>query len=162
MPNKGKYKNFLNLIIKEKLLISDFKEYQLQRMQWLFDNNIISEDVSGYLKFIDLNLIYVLKELYYNDVISYWHYPEEIKKVIEQLEEKNHVCFESTLLSRNEQDYFDYYLNKTKFTNGYDIRNKYLHGTNSNDEKQYESDYYRILKLIVIIIIKINDDLCIK
>lgn len=162
MPNKGKYKNFLNLIIKEKLLISDFKEYQLQRMQWLFDNNIISEDVSGYLKFIDLNLIYVLKELYYNDVISYWHYPEEIKKVIEQLEEKNHVCFESTLLSRNEQDYFDYYLNKTKFTNGYDIRNKYLHGTNGNDEKQYESDYYRILKLIVIIIIKINDDLCIK
>lgn len=162
MPSKGEHKNFLSLIIKEKVSRSDFEEYQLQRMQWLFDNNIIGEDVSGYLKFIDLNLIYVLKELYYNDVISYWHYPEEIKKVIEQLEEKNHVCFESTLLSRNEQDYFDYYLNKTKFTNGYDIRNKYLHGTNSNDEKQYESDYYRILKLIVIIIIKINDDLCIK
>lgn len=162
MPNKGKYKNFLDLIIKEKVLRSDFKEYQLQKMQWLFDNNIISEDVNGYLKFIDLNLIYVLKELYYNDVLSYWHYPEEIKKVIEELQEKNHVCFESTLFSRNEQDYFDYYLNKTKFTNGHDIRNKYLHGTNSNDEKQYESDYYRILKLFVIIIIKINDDLCIK
>lgn len=162
MPSKGEYKNFLNLIINEKVSRSDFKEYQLQRMQWLFDNNIIGEDVSGYLRFIDLNLIYVLKELYYNDVISYWHYPKEIKKVIEQLEEKSHVFFESTLLSINEQDYFDYYLNKTKFTNGYDIRNKYLHGTNSNDEKQYESDYYRILKLIVIIIIKINDDLCIK
>lgn len=162
MPNKGEYKNFLNLIIKEKVLRSDFEQYQLQKMQWLFDNNIISEDVSGYLKFIDLNLIYVLKELYYNDVISYWHYPDKIKKVIEQLEEKKHVFFESTLLSRNEQDYFDYYLNKTKFTNGYDIRNKYLHGTNSNDEKQYESDYYRILKLIVIIIIKINDDVFIK
>lgn len=162
MPNKGKYKNFLDLIVKEKVFRCDFKEYQLQRMQWLFDNNIISEDVSGYLKFIDLNLIYVLKELYYNDVLSYWHYPEEIKKVIEKLGEKNHVCFENTLFSRNEQDYFDYYLNKTKFTNGYDIRNKYLHGTNSNDEKQYEADYYRILKLIVIIIIKINDDLCIK
>lgn len=82
--------------------------------------------------------------------------------MIEKLGEKNHVCFESTLFSRNEQDYFDYYLNKTKFTNGYDIRNKYLHGTNSNDKKQYEADYYRILKLIIIIIIKINDDLCIK
>ncbi len=162
MPSKGVYKNFLNLIIKEKVLRSDFKEYQLQKMQWLFDNNIIVEDVSGYLKFIDLNLIYVLKELYYNDVLSYWHYPEEIKKVIKKLGEKNHVCFESTLFSRNEQDYFDYYLNKTKFTNGYDIRNKYLHGTNSNDEKEYETDYYRILKLIVIVIIKINDDLCIK
>lgn len=162
MRSKGEYKNFLNLIIKEKVLRSDFQEYQLQRMGWLFDNNIISEDENGYLKFVDLNLIYVLKELYYKDVLSYWHYPEEIKKVIENLGKQNHVCFESTLLSRNEQDYFDYYLNKTKFTNGHDIRNKYLHGTNSNDEKQYEADYYRILKLIVIIIIKINDDLCIK
>lgn len=162
MPNKGEYKNFLDLIIKEKVLRSDFKEYQLQRIGWLFDNNIISEDEDGYLKFVDLKLIYVLTELYYKDVLSYWHYPEEIKKVIEKLGEQNHVCFESTLFSRNEQDYFDYYLNKRKFTNGYDIRNKYLHGTNSNDEKQYEADYYRILKLIVIIIIKINDDLCIK
>ena len=162
MPSKGKYKNFLDLIIKEKVLRSDFEEYQLQRMGWLFDNNIISEDEDGYLKFVDLYLIYALRDLYYKDVLSYWHYPEEIKKVIEKLGEKGRICFESTLFSRNEQDYFDYYLNKTKFTNGYDIRNKYLHGTNSNDEKQYEADYYRILKLIVIIIIKINDDLCIK
>lgn len=162
MPVKGEHKNFVDLIIKEKVLKSDFQEYQLQGIEWLVDNNIISYDDYGYLKFVDKNLIYVLKDLYYNDVLSYWHYPEEIKKVIEQLEEKNHVCFENTLLSRNEQDYFDYYLNKTKFTNGYDIRNKYLHGTNSNDEKQYESDYYRILKLMVIIIIKMNDDLCIK
>lgn len=162
VPSKGEYKNFLSLIINKKVLRSDFEEYQLQRIGWLFDNNIISEGEDGYLKFVDLNLIYVLTELYYKDVLSYWHYPEEIKKVIEKLEEKNHICFESTLFSRNEQDYFDYYLNKTKFTNGYDIRNKYLHGTNSNDEKQYEVDYYRILKLIVIIIIKINDDLCIK
>lgn len=162
MPSKGEYKNFLNLIIKEKVLRSDFQKYQLQRMEWLFDSNIISEDENGYLKFVDLNLIYVLKELYYNDVLSYWHYPEEIKKVIENLAEQNKICFESSLFSRNEQDYLDYYLNKTKFTNGHDIRNKYLHGTNSNDEKQYEADYYRILKLIVIIIIKINDDLCIK
>lgn len=80
MPSKGEYKNFLNLMIKERVLRSDFQEYQLQRMAWLFDNNIISEDEDGYLKFVDLNLIYVLKELYYKDVLSYWHYPKEIKK----------------------------------------------------------------------------------
>ncbi|MEG1009495.1 MAG: hypothetical protein RSF67_06775, partial [Clostridia bacterium] len=161
-PCKGEFKNFLDLIIKEKILKSDFQEYQLQGIEWLVNNHIISHNEDGYLKFVDVNLVYVLQELYYNDVISYWHYPEKMKKVIEKLQEKNHVQFESTLLSRNEQDYFDYYLNKTKFTNGYDIRNKYLQGTNSNDEKQYEADYYKILKLIVIIIIKINDDLCIK
>jgi hypothetical protein len=131
-------------------------------MKWLLDNELITQDEKGYIKFVDINLIYVLKELYYEDVLSYWHYPDEIKKVIEDLLSHNHVYSESTLLTRNEQDYIDYYLNKAKFTNGHDIRNRYLHGTNSNDEKQYETDYYSILKLIVIIIIKINDDLCIK
>lgn len=74
--------------------------------------------------------------------------------------EKEIVVFENSLLTRNEQDYLDFYLNKSKFINGYDIRNRYLHGTNVNDENQYESDYYSILKLIIIIILKINDDLC--
>jgi hypothetical protein len=87
-------------------------------------------------------LSYVLKELYYEDVLSYWHYPDEIKKAIEDLASLNYVCFESTLLSRNEQDYLDYYLNKAKFTNGHELRNRYLHDTNSNDEKQYAVDYY--------------------
>lgn len=81
--------------------------------------------------------------------------------IIEEMASHNYVCFESTLFTRNEQDYIDYYLNKAKFTNGHDIRNRYLHGTNSNDEKQYEKDYYSIIKIIIIIIIKINDDLCI-
>ncbi|WP_242948045.1 hypothetical protein [Clostridium baratii] len=162
IPEKGEYKNFLDLMLKEKVSKSDFKEYQLQKMKWLFDNNIIHEAEDTYLKFVDLNLIYVLSELYYKDVLSYWHYPKKIKKVIDNLESQNYVCFESTLLSRSEQDYFDYYLNKAKFTNGHDIRNRYLHGTNSNDKNQHEIDYYSILKLIVIIIIKINDDLRIK
>jgi hypothetical protein len=82
--------------------------------------------------------------------------------VIEELSSQNLVDYESSLFSKNEQDYFDYYLNKSKFTNGHDIRNRYLHGTNTNDERQYEIDYHIILKLFAIIVIKINDDLCIK
>ncbi|HAT4320891.1 hypothetical protein CYK71_09245 [Clostridium perfringens] len=157
-----KNKNFLEMIINENISISDFQEYQLPKVKWLIDNDLILENEDGYIKFTDIKLIYILKELYYEDVLSYWHYPYEVREVIDNLASKNYVCFESTLLSRSEQDYLDYYLNKSKFTNGHDIRNRYLHGTNSNDENQYEVDYYSILKLIVIIIIKINDDLCIK
>lgn len=163
IPHKDvKYKNFQELIINENIVISDFQEYQLQKIKWLMDNNLIFENEEKYIKFVDIKLIYVLKELYYEDVLSYWHYSDEVREVIDNLASKNYVCFESTLLSKNEQDYLDYYLNKAKFTNGYDIRNRYLHGTNSNDENQYEVDYYAILKLLVIIIIKINDDLCIN
>ncbi|WP_455538194.1 hypothetical protein [Terrisporobacter sp.] len=157
-----KYENFSELINNENIAIDDFQEYQLDKVRWLIDNNLIIDNEEGYIKFADKKLIYILKELYDEDVLSYWHYPYEIREVIDNLESQNYVCFESTLLSRGEQDYLDYYLNKAKFTNGHDIRNRYLHGTNSNDENQYKVDYYSILKLLVIIIIKINDDLCIK
>lgn len=157
-----KYKNFCNLLISKKLTINDFQDFQLQRMKWLFDNDLIREGNEGYLEFVDLKVIYVLKEFYYKEVMNFWYYPKNIREVIEELFSQNHVNFESSLFSKNEQDYIDYYLNKSKFTNGHDIRNRYLHGTNTNDEKQYKIDYYLILKLFVIIVIKINDDLCIK
>jgi hypothetical protein len=163
LPNKEKkYENFFKLMISEKLTRIDFQEYQLQKMQWLFDNKIICESDEGCLEFIDLNVIYILRELHYEEVMSFWHYPKNIRELIEELVNQNLVYFESSLFSKNEQDYFDYLLNKSKFTNGHDIRNRYLHGTNSNDEQQYETDYYLILKLFAIIVIKINDDLSIK
>lgn len=43
--------------------------------------------------------------------------------------------------------------------NGHDLRNKYLHGSNNSSEKTYESDYIIILRILIIILIKINDDL---
>lgn len=163
LPNKDKqHKNFFELILSEKLTRNEFQDYQLPKMQWLFDNNIIGENEDGFLQFIDQVTVYILKELYYKEVLSYWHYSKKIKERIEELYKSDLVNFEDSLFTKNEQDYLDYYLNKSKFTNGHDIRNRYLHGTNTNDEKQYEIDYYLILKLFVIIIIKINDDLCIK
>lgn len=163
LPNKEKkYENFMNLMICENLTRNDFQDYQLQRMEWLFNNDLICESDEGCLKFVDPKLIYVLKELYYEEVMSFWHYPKNVRDVIENLNSQNLVEFGSSLLSKNEQDYLDYYINKLKFTNGHDIRNRYLHGTNTNDEKQYETDYYTIIKLFVLIVIKINDDLRIK
>lgn len=163
LPNREKkYPNFFKLIITEKLRRSEFHEFQLKKMQWLFDNDLIYENNVGYIQFVDWKVVYILKEIYYSEVMSYWHYPKELQVLIEEMNSQNLVDIETSLFSRNEQDYIDYYLNKSKFTNGHDIRNKYLHGTNTNDEKEYEKDYYMILKLFVIIVLKINDDLCLK
>ena len=161
LPDKNeKYKNFLDLIIRDNVRKNDFQEYQIQRMNWLFDNGLVIENEEGFIKIADIKTIFILKEFYYEDVLNYLHYEPSLRGVIDSLMEKEIVVFENSLLTRNEQDYLDFYLNKSKFTNGYDIRNRYLHGTNVNDENQYESDYYSILKLIIIIILKINDDLC--
>lgn len=45
-------------------------------MQWLFDQNLICESkLYGPLEIVDKRVMYVLKKLYYKEVISYWHYP---------------------------------------------------------------------------------------
>lgn len=79
------------------------------------------------------------------------------------MEKENIVFFESSLFSKPEQDYFNFFLNKKEFTNGYDLRNKYLHGTQANPEdiQQHEDAYFIYLKLIVLLLLKIEDDLII-
>lgn len=161
LPDKDeKYENFLDLIMRDNVRKTDFQEYQIQGMDWLFDNGIVIENEEGFIKVADVETIFILKELYHEEVLNYFHYQPSLRGVIDSLAEKEIIVFENSLLTRNEQDYFDFYLNKSKFTNGYDIRNRYLHGTNANDEEQYESDYCSIIKLIIILVLKINDDLC--
>ena len=48
------------------------------------------------------------------------------------------------------------------FTNGYDLRNKYSHGTNTQSEQKHKYDYYLILKIIILILLKIEDDIIIN
>ena len=71
--------------------------------------------------------------------------------------------FESTLFSKPEQNYLNYFLNKSEFNNSLDLRNKYSHGTQPfGNEEVHHSNYIIFLKLFILIIIKINDELCIK
>ena len=51
---------------------------------------------------------------------------------------------------------------KKEFTNGLDLRNKYLHGTNSFSETEHKSDYYTLLKIIILTLLKIEDDILIS
>lgn len=51
-------------------------------------------------------------------------------------------------------------LNNHKFDNGPQLRNIYIHGSNSLDIKKHEHDYYKLLKIMVLIILKINEEFC--
>jgi hypothetical protein len=74
---------------------------------------------------------------------------------------ENIIFFENSLFSKPEQSYFNYFLNKSEFTNGLDLRNKYLHGTQANPEEitEHEYAYFTYLKLLVLVLLKIEDDL---
>lgn len=68
--------------------------------------------------------------------------------------------FSESLFSKPEQEYLNYMLNNSEFSNGLALRNNYLHGTNSTDEENNQQDYYQILKILIFIIIKINEEFC--
>ena len=161
-PFKDKYKTFYHLLVNENISISDFQDYQKTQIENLISEEYLFIDGNNFVKIKDANLMYVIGKLYYEEVMSFWHYPKQIRDSICNLEKKGILCFEKTLFTRDEIKYFNFYLNKKEFTNGLDLRNKYLHGTNSNSIEEQKNDYNILLKLLVLIILKIEDDLLIE
>lgn len=159
-----KYENFYKLISKEKVKLEDYPEYDQKDLKTLLDENYIEIDEDGYIRIANLRKLMIFKEIYYNDTVLYWNYSDESRKIIDELCGDMILKCESSLLSKSESDYFNYYLNKASFANGFDLRNKYIHGCQANgkdSEKIHKSNYYLLIKLLILLIIKINDDMSI-
>lgn len=148
-------------MVKRKIRINDYPEYSLPELKWLIENRYLS-DQEGYISFNDLNSIMILRELYFNNVINYWKYPESMRKVIDKMEQTNMIYFESSLFSRPEQDYINYFLNMSQFNNGLDLRNKYSHTqpNSGTDESIHENNYMIFLRIFVLTLLKIDDEFC--
>lgn len=154
---------FYELISEEVISYDDFEEHQKRRLEYLFENGYIVENVDGSLKWNDMQEIAILKELYDIGVISFRRLSEVKQNGLLKMESNDYVYFESSLLTRQEQDLLDFYLNNSKFQNGPQIRNKYSHGRQGNkDENLNYNNYLIILRLVISIVIKINDDLCLN
>ena len=154
---------FFDLLVKHNVHIDEFKDYQRTDLQNLINNNYISIN-DGFLRWKNPARIKILYELYHYNVISMYRLPDVLQIEAKLMHQENLVDFESTLFSKSEQDMFDYYLNNSKFQNGPQLRNKYAHGrlgnvANSNADINYKN-YLLILKLLIAIIIKINEDFC--
>lgn len=160
----NKYDNFFKLIVKEEIKYNDFPEYDKKDLDWLIKEKLIFENDKGFLKIKNEERIMIYAELHYKEVINYWRKSEKIRNEIKQMIKEDRLEIGSSLFSRNEQDYFNFYLNMSEFIDGYDIRNSNLHGTQIGDRKSdvHYSRYLQIVLLIVLIIIKINDDICLS
>ena len=156
---KSKYNYLYELLLNENVLFDNFKTYQKQRLNYLLEHEYLMVDNNGYLKFKNLHQIFVLSQLYKDGVINYWHYSKEHRDIIDKMETEGLLYFEDTLFNKLERNYFNYYLNKKEYTNGLDLRNSYMHGTNSNSEEKSKYLYFILLRIIVLTILKIDDDL---
>lgn len=159
-----KYHNFFDLLQNEKVNFSNYEEHQKPQLNYLLDKGFISIDNSDIIQVNNPRRVIILKDLYSNEVASFYRYSLNFRQEAQQMEAENIVVFESSLFSKPEQAYFNYFLNKSEFTNGLDLRNSYLHGTQANPEEiqKHEYSYFTYLKLLFLTLLKIEDDLVIS
>ncbi len=157
------YHTFFDLLANEQVKFSSYVEYQRPQLNYLIDKGFINIDSDDFVQVTNPARVIILKDLYINEVASFYRYSFELRQEAQQMEAEKIICFDSSLFSKPEQAYFNYFLNKSEFTNGLDLRNSYLHGTQATpDEIQiHEYAYFTYLKLLILTFLKIEDDLII-
>lgn len=157
----SEYSSLPDLLTHEILVREDFAQYQQRNLDWLISRGVVYTADDGRLR-INQKRAVVLKDLFANEVICPAYYGPILKSQVEEMVSVGDIRYENTLFSKPEQDYLNYVLNKSEFSNGLDLRNRYSHDTCSLDEKTQSQDYLELLKIMVFIIIKINEEFCIN
>ena len=159
-----KHHTFFDLLANEQVNFNNYKEHQKPQLDYLISKGLISIDSNNYVQISNYPRVLILKDLYENEVASFYHYPIAFQEEAKQMQTQNMVFFGSSLFSKPEQSYFNYFLNKSEFTNGLDMRNSYLHGTQANPEEvhKHEYAYFSYLKLLTLVLFKIEGDLLIS
>lgn len=155
------YYEFLENGIEVKY--EDYENYQRPDIDRLLEKDYLVKDEKGILRCVKMREVRLLKHLYEYGACSYWGYPKEERMILDDMVSKGWISLDNHLLSPAERDYFSYYLNNEKFTNGPAIRNNYAHGTTpSYSEEKHLHNYLQLLILFVLLLLKISEDLDMK
>ena len=163
-PFKDKhYGSFFQMLAEQdgKIPYDNYAQYQRSGIDYLIEEGYLSKNEEGYLfveKKMEIGLLKHLYEYHSCPVLAYGTYGKEMLQVMTEkgwLEEDNH------LFSIEERNYFDYYMYNSPYTNGPALRNRYVHGTSGSPNQDYKhrSAYNRLLILLILELLKIEDDL---
>lgn len=147
-------KTFISEIINPSmdLFLNDFDESQKKLIKKLQQQQLIILNQQNQI-IAKKNNIEVLKDFYENSCICNKAYQKQLNKL-------NIECkYTNSLFSISEVDYLNFILNKKQFPNGHDLRNKYIHGSQSQNEIRQLNDYYLLLMIHCFIALKIYDEL---
>jgi hypothetical protein len=164
-PFKEKhYHTFFDLLSNEQVIFSSYEEHQKPQLNYLIDKGFINIDNNDFVQITNPARVIILRDLYINEVASFYRYSFELRQEAQQMEAEKIIYFDSSLFSKPEQAYFNYFLNKSEFTNGLDLRNSYLHGTQATPDEiqKHEYAYFTYLKMLILTFLKIEDDLIIN
>lgn len=157
---KSTYNSFCLLIMSEEMKRSDFFEYQLPSIDWLIEKEVLYVDDNDILR-LNREYIAILADMYNHDVVCVQYYGK-YKTILTEMKDSNDIRMERTLFSVPETNYLNYMLNRSEYSNGKDLRNKYIHSTYPMEEDVQMQDYMDLLKIMIIIIGKINEEFLLK
>ncbi len=155
----NEYDNFYNFLLKNDVRVAQFDDFQQRGLEELIEENYLFIDEQGFIRIRNEAYFMTLQILYNYEVVNYFSLHYLLRPTLEMLNNFEMLDHEQKLFTRAESDFLNFILNKSAFTDGYDIRNKYMHGTNSLDEAVIKNHYHIVLMVIIMIICKIENDL---
>lgn len=161
-PFKEKhYHNLFDLLNNEEVYYENYKDYQRTNIDFLISHDVIKKSESSRLSIPNNDLKIILKSLWEYRACSYWHHSEKGMKYLDEMADTGWLIKSDNLLTKEEKRYFSYYMDNGEFTNGFAYRNLYAHGCiiSEDDTDKHHIAYWVFLRLLTILILKIEDDL---
>ncbi|GAA2165505.1 hypothetical protein FHX52_3882 [Humibacillus xanthopallidus] len=150
-----------SLFLENEVGYEDLHDFQNRTVDQLIELGIM-ENHGSRLRIRSAEQFIILKALFDTRAASYYHLSEAGRAEADAMTERGWTTRQSSLLTEAEGQYFNYFLNKVDFSNGPELRNKYLHGSqaNADGEDAHFHTYVTALRLTTALIIKLNDDFC--
>lgn len=151
--------NLVELLVRNEVQYGQFEEFQRPTLAMLLDAGVLAVR-EGRVQLASLAQFKILRALFATGAANYVHQSELGRQHADDMIQRGWLRVESSLLTKAEASYFNYQLNKYEFSNGPELRNKYLHGaqTDVEGEDAHLGSYLTALKLTIALVIKINDD----
>ena len=149
------------LLVGNQVAYDDFHEYQQEIVDHLVELGFL-ENTGTRVTIANSRQLFILNSLFRTEAESYYHFSKRTRAEVDAMVEKGWITRCSALLSEAEAKYFNYSLNSVDFSNGPQLRNKYQHGAQADGdgEDAHFHTYVTVLRLLLALIIKINDDFC--
>lgn len=164
-PTEDKsWDNFFYRVARDGVKRVAIPECNKQEFEWLLEHDFVVEDVETGDIELTLKAAATYK-VWKNGCLAYHHEKEVVRKVADGLIGDGFFVEESTLLARQEANYFSFMFHDRDYDNAMALRNRYLHGeiiAKDPDDEVHRINYERIIHLFLLIIIKIEDELSLR
>ncbi|WP_285059174.1 hypothetical protein [Pedobacter ginsengisoli] len=160
--NEKGERNLFEILMTERVLKSELEDYQQAYIDEIVRDGFLIISETGELQMANPVLIFIAGEIHEYGCMSYWHYSASVQEEIDKSKADGILQTSNKLFTPKEISYINYYLNKKEFSNSLDLRNKYMHGSNNRSIDLQQQDYSYFLRVLIIILLKLQDDLELK